>query len=811
MRKIWALLIFVSVTFSLRAQTVDENCVDGVLYFQLKPEFPMDMLTIAENGTVDTSRLAFLSDIFQKYGVYDVCRPFNLFGNEQLLRVMEVHFDRMYEIGAFIEELSKSLWISYAERVPLFRPLYKVNDPYYGNVNNRNWKWYLDMIKADSAWDIQTGSSHVKVAVVDNYVWGEHPDLQIDSANMCAVGYDRTQGYTYAVGTAAPPASEIPQESSEDAYSASHGTHCAGLVGAINNNRIGVASIGGGVTLMGVSATTSQYVNYIMYGVQGVQWAAMSGAKVISMSFGSSTASQTQQLVMQTCHDAGIVLLASAGNEGDEDNSILYPAGYSSVISVASVDGDGKLSYFSQWGPGRADIAAPGGFISSSLYYPNMLSTTYCKSYVVKNMGFSGTYYDGMQGTSMACPVAAGLVGLLLSKDSTLTPDAVKTRLQQTAIPLPSASVHTIDGYGYINAYAALLYEYLIVSRTEIDFPKKQGYVDSLVVNASKPWTLSGLPSWLSASCTSGDSGTTTIVLTTLSENETAASRSAVLTFTGTGKTGSKTVKVTQSNYDFRLNISPRKIVFSGKKGLYDTLHVSSVLRWSMQTGNNNWLATDIQAITPDSSIIVLGTRSANTTGGQREVCLVFSASGIPNDTVWVVQRMADFITLSTAIASMDGFQGAHASLMVYSNVQWQVKGGDSSWIVPEISGARDTAELIFTSLSDNRSGDVRSAAYTITNGTINKGLTIKQYNNLSILITDEDANWQVYPNPASEQVFCRMGVTDAAQACLYDVYGRLLQSVRVEAETAVFQLEELPAGVYFIRCGNHQAQVVKQ
>ncbi|MBO7624989.1 MAG: S8 family serine peptidase, partial [Bacteroidales bacterium] len=743
MKRFFGLLCCFFLCAGLHAQTIDPQCQDGVLYVRLTPDFPMNTLHFDDQDLLRASDLPMFSALFGKYGVNLLLRPFHLFGNEALLRTIEVHFDRMEAIDSFLLELQQSEWVALAEKVPFMRVLGAVNDPYYGTVSGRNWKWHLDMIKADSAWMIQTGKAHVKVAVVDNFVWEGHPDLDIDSANLCTVSYSRTNGYEYTVGTASPP-STIAQGSSEKAYYASHGTHCAGLVGATNNNQTGIASIGGGVTLMGVSSTTAQYPQAVIYGMQGVQWAAEHGANVISMSFGGATGAQTYQTLMQACYDAGIVLVAAAGNEGDGENKIIYPGGLPTVISVASVDGDGKISYFSQWGEGRADIAAPGGFIVGKSQYPNILSTTFCTAYLARNMGFSGTYYDGMQGTSMACPVTAGLVGLLLSKDSTLTPDAIKLRLQRTAHPLNAASEHTIDGYGYIDAYAALKYQYLLVSEDTLEFSKETGAQRRLKVESSKPWKLSGLPEWLSVSAAAGDSGTKELVFTTLSENSNAGARMAVLTIKGEGGVGEKQVVVSQADFRFVFSVDPKTVTLAGSKGAADTLHLHATVKWSL-LNESSWLASTIQQVDDDSAIIVLTTRSSNSWGRNRETALLFDANGLDPDTVYVMQRMADFISMSTTLANIGPAAGDTVSVRLYSNVHWTISGGDSSWIVPDRTEGVDSATLLFTVQQDNTTGAVRSAVFTITDGSITRSLTIRQQHNLS-LKEAAPAALQIYP-----------------------------------------------------------------
>ena len=808
MKRLLIGLVLLTAAFNLQAQNIDPNYQDGVLYFRLHSDFPLSMLNPDDNDVIRMSELPFLSGMFAKYGATQLLRPFHLFGNEELLRTIEVHFDKMDLIDSFLTELQGSEWVVMAEKVPFMKLMGSVNDPYYGTVSGRNWKWHLDMIKADSAWMIQTGKSYIKVAVVDNFVWEGHPDLDIDSANLCTVSYSSYSGYKYTVGTAAPPSS-ITQGSNEKAYYASHGTHCAGLVGATNNNQTGIASIGGGVTLMGVSSTTAQYPQAVIYGMQGVQWAAEHGANVISMSFGGATGAQTYQSLMKSCYDAGIVLVAAAGNEGDGENKIIYPGGLPTVISVASVDGDGKISYFSQWGEGRADIAAPGGFILGKSQYPNILSTTFCKAYLAKSMGFSGTYYDGMQGTSMACPVTAGVIGLLLSKDSTLTPDAIKLRLQRTAHPLNSASEHTIDGYGYIDAYAALHYEYLVLDKDTLLLSKESGQKNSIRVESSKSWQLSGLPSWLSASRTSGDSGLTEIVFTTLSENDGNSGRLALLSFDGGGRIGKKNLVVSQSHLTFEFEADPESVILSGGKGVSDTLHIHSTIPWNIRN-ESSWLATVTNNIGTDSAIVVLTTRSSNTWGRNREADIVFELKGLPNDTVRVMQRMADFISLSSTLLTVGPATGDNVSVNIYSNVSWQVNGGDTSWIRPDMTSGNDSAELVFTILQDNTTGSVRTASYTITNGSITKSLTIQQQHNLSL--RESVANpLRVSPNPTNGTVVCGNIPQAVTEVRLFDMQGRLLQVRPVLDACATFDLSNYASGLYVIRCGEFTVKISKQ
>ncbi|MDR2010612.1 MAG: S8 family serine peptidase, partial [Bacteroidales bacterium] len=464
MKRKTLILAVISITFisSLFSQTISPGYIDGHLYFKFNDSYSIGF-KVNENTSIDYDQLPDLHYLFDRYGVTLITRPLLIFDDQRLARIIRIEFSDAENIDIFIKELELNPDIEYAEKVPYVKEFVTYNDPYYANLSGLNFKWHLEKINAAQAWGLQTGSASVKVAIVDNAVWGAHPDLNISTSNQCNVGNGTT-----SPGNSAPPTS-VSQSTNctEDdiyegecqSYKWSHGTHCAGLVGATNNNGIGISSIGGGVTLMGVRAANDDRVMY--YNANGVSWAIDNGAKVVSMSYGSVNQSTSERNMYQTAVDNGVILIAAAGNDGDGDNEISYPAGYPMVISVASIDNNGRLSNFSQWGTGRADIAAPGGYdiYYGSIAYPNILSTTYCTNQfyrlIVDMYDFNGTYYDGMQGTSMACPMVAGLVGLMASAYPDITYTQVKSCLQSTATALSSGS-NPIDGNGYINAYAAV-------------------------------------------------------------------------------------------------------------------------------------------------------------------------------------------------------------------------------------------------------------------------------------------------------------------------------------------------------------------
>ncbi len=404
----------------------------------------------------------FLSGLINTYKITSLKRPFNINNDENLLLVFQLEFDEYSKINELVSDLNKNKDIEYVEKIVKRKAFWVPNDPYYTSTSSSiNWGWHLDKIQADLAWNIQqSGSSAIKVAVVDNAIWAAHPDLSITAANQ----YNAS---ATTAGNSAPPTT-ISQTgvypSNIDPYLWSHGTHVSGLVGANSNNSLGVASIGHGVTLLAIRSADNNGDMWTNALLGGVQWAANNGAKVINMSWGGYTYSATEQSVMNAAHNYGVTLVAAAGNNGDggEDmaniNAILYPANYANVISVAATNNDDKLVAFSEYGT-WIDVAAPGGYINET-YGVSVLSTTYCHNMVTSYVGYSAItgFYDVMQGTSMASPIVAGLCGLMLSKNPVLTPSQIEGCLKGVNSDVLTAGSHAISsGNGRVNAYKALL------------------------------------------------------------------------------------------------------------------------------------------------------------------------------------------------------------------------------------------------------------------------------------------------------------------------------------------------------------------
>lgn len=399
-----------------------------------------------------------------RYGLHQEMISMRTFENAALACTFALRFDSLKKIDELMADLQADPRVELVEKIPVYHLQGAMGSPVKADDKDPLYEteygsWHLKLIHAEEAWAKQSGSADIKVAVVDNAVWGNHPDLNIASENQHNIASGES-------GSSAPPSniSQDPDCASHTGcvpYNWSHGTHCAGAVAAVRNNGIGIAGIGSGVTLMSVSCPGTDPSGLAMRnGFQGVVYAAEKGAKVISMSWGNYTIAETERAIIQTCIDKGIVMVAAAGNNSYKDKP-MYPAYLPGVISVASVNSDRRISSFSNYGE-WVTVAAPGGFVVSggNESKTSILSTTYCTSQNYRLNGhpeLAGQHYDGMYGTSMATPVVSGLCGLLLSANKDLSPYLMREILMTSAQELIDDNKKGIcAASGVIDAAAAL-------------------------------------------------------------------------------------------------------------------------------------------------------------------------------------------------------------------------------------------------------------------------------------------------------------------------------------------------------------------
>ncbi|HLP51552.1 MAG TPA: S8 family serine peptidase [Chitinophagales bacterium] len=423
------LALFVGLTLFSIAQVHDSLYVDGTLYFKVKDTFSGVM-------TLQHPAMLQLVPLYQM----DTCyRPFMGLNNDTLEQTYCLRFSDTAKMDLCRDTLRTLAMIEYVEKVPLHRTSFVPND-FDGS------QWSLLKISAQLAWNISQGSANVVVAIVDNGVLATHEDLApnmwVNTGEVAGNGFDDDlNGYTddrngFDVadrdGNTSPPAGIT----ATDAWN--HGTHCAGIASAATNNNKGIASIGFNTKIMAVKCTrnSAESGNELSTTSDGITYAMRNGAKIISMSYGSEGSSVTEQVLMNTASGRGIILVAAAGN--DNTTTPFYPASYTNVISVGATDQTDQKASFSNYGP-TIDVMAPGVGILSTV-------------------ASGTTAYSSFSGTSMACPLVAGLAGLVVAANPTFTPAQVEARLKSSAdnITLVNPTFTGQLGAGRINAFKAL-------------------------------------------------------------------------------------------------------------------------------------------------------------------------------------------------------------------------------------------------------------------------------------------------------------------------------------------------------------------
>jgi thermitase len=289
-------------------------------------------------------------------------------------------------------------------------------------------------VDAVRAWEITQGNRALKVAVIDTGIDYRHPDL-VDQmwTNEAELngeegvdddgnGYvDDIYGYDFANNDGDPI----------DGHS--HGTHCAGTIGA-THNAIGVAGVMRDVQFVAVKFLSDSGSGSTEGAIRAIDYATKMGVDIMSNSWGGGSRSEALKEAIERANEAGIIFTAAAGNSStNNDSSPHYPSNYEvdNVISVAATTAADELASFSCYGRNTVHIGAPGHKILSTV---------------------KDGKYASYSGTSMATPHVSGVIGLLLANEPGLTPLEVRNRVMQTSDPVRALRGKTING-GRINAY----------------------------------------------------------------------------------------------------------------------------------------------------------------------------------------------------------------------------------------------------------------------------------------------------------------------------------------------------------------------
>ena len=294
-----------------------------------------------------------------------------------------------------------------------------------------NQQWDMTKISAPAAWNTQTNSSTVVVAIIDTGIDFTHPDLQ---ANLW-VSSDGSHGFTCMAGKCVIGGAD----------DFGHGTHVAGTIGAVADNGIGIAGINWQVQLMSVKfldARGSGSISDAVLAFDRVTALKQQGVnvRVSNNSWGSTGFSQSLKDALARAEAAGILHVCAAGNSNQNvDTSPMYPAAYDNrgIISVLASDQNDRGASFTNYGLAAVDISAPG--VSTFSTVPTG-ACALCDA--------SG--YKLLSGTSMAAPHVSGVLAALFQENPTLSVtqarDIVLNRLSYDALTDTKAKSSSTGG-----------------------------------------------------------------------------------------------------------------------------------------------------------------------------------------------------------------------------------------------------------------------------------------------------------------------------------------------------------------------------
>jgi subtilisin family serine protease len=285
---------------------------------------------------------------------------------------------------------------------------------------------------AAEAWGVFRGAADMVVGVVDSGIDYNHEDLAFNmwhnpspGPQLDIVGYDflGQDGQPY-----------------DDDEMKGHGTHAAGIIGAVGGNGVGISGVNQRIALMALKAFSAYGYGTTESTVAAIGYAIDHGAKIVSNSWASGKKDNPAVLdVIEKARQKGVLLFFAAGNsanDDDRDETADYPAGYKieNLVAVASVDAEDQLASSSNYGATTVMVAAPGVNIYSTL---------------------PGSQYGWESGTSMACPFAAGAAALVWAKNPSWNFLQVKEALKASVDVLPQLSGKVISG-GRVNVLRAL-------------------------------------------------------------------------------------------------------------------------------------------------------------------------------------------------------------------------------------------------------------------------------------------------------------------------------------------------------------------
>jgi subtilisin family serine protease len=320
---------------------------------------------------------------------------------------------------------------------------YTVQALEYSSENELGNSWGADHINADDALAAGYSGEGAKVAVLDSGVNFNHFDLR-DNFDFSA----NELGYDFVSNDLFP----------EDVYG--HGTHVAGILAAASNG-FGVVGVAPDTQMVALRVLDDNGEGTASRIIEALQWIQNYNAahpdspiRITNNSYGTGSNSSQLGAAFDVLASSGVLHIGSAGNDGStagNGNNVGYPARYESVVAVAALDKNNLRASFSSTGS-DVEIAAPGVAVLST--WKDGVNTAGPQPFSFE--GYAGEYFIAASGTSMASPHVAGVAALLMASDPSYSAEAVRNKMNQTALDLGDTGKDKQYGYGLVDASSAL-------------------------------------------------------------------------------------------------------------------------------------------------------------------------------------------------------------------------------------------------------------------------------------------------------------------------------------------------------------------
>lgn len=350
-------------------------------------------------------------------------------GENQSLRTAKKGWHYLPALDLYIVDSAETIekGVDFTEEDQLIQVANQPNDPLWEN----EWAFspQSDYFGIQSAWEITTGDPHLTVAILDTGVDLYHNDLRdnlwTNPKEIPGNGKDDDEdgyvddcfGYDFA------------NDDPEPLDDSGHGTHLAGIIGAVGGNGIGVTGINWHIRILPLKIADARGIGTTSSAIKAIDYALQHGARIINASWviqpreaGEKVEAKSLEAALAKAEEAGVLFVTAAGNgeEGGAGKNIqedpVYPASLDlpNILAVAAATADGELASFSNYGSPTVDLVAPGVGILSTL---------------------PGNQYNLMSGTSMAAAYVTGAVALILSLHPDWDISRVSSALAESAPP----------------------------------------------------------------------------------------------------------------------------------------------------------------------------------------------------------------------------------------------------------------------------------------------------------------------------------------------------------------------------------------